>query len=78
MNSALFVSTIVYNYILICLFSSSSLNVENVALWLLQLLSCSAVSDSLQPSGQRPSSLLFPWRRIFLGKSTGVGLPAEQ
>ena len=35
------------------------------------MLSCSVVSDSLQPHGQQPTRLLCAWN--FPGKNTGVG-----
>ena len=35
------------------------------------MLSCLVMSDSLQPHGLQPTSLLHPWD--FPGKSTGVG-----
>ena len=35
------------------------------------MLSCSVMSDSLQPHGLRPSRFLCPWS--FPGKNTGVG-----
>ena len=35
------------------------------------VLSCSVMSDSLQPQGLQPTRLLCPWD--FLGKNTGVG-----
>ena len=35
------------------------------------MLSCSVVSDSLQPHGLQPTRLLCPWN--FPGKNTGVG-----
>ena len=36
------------------------------------VLSPSVVSDSLQPHGLQPASLLCPW--VFPGKNTGMGL----
>ena len=58
-----------------CLCSSPRVSLILVASWKWKKqsenVSCSVVSDSLQPHGLKPTSLLCPWNSP--GKNTGVG-----
>ena len=60
-----------------CLCSSPRVSLILVASWKWKKqsenVSCSVVSDSLQPHGLKPTSLLCPWNSP--GKNTGVSCP---
>ena len=61
--------------VIYCMYSSACFNpsllIYPFSSFLLMCVSHSVVSDSLQPHGVWPTSLLHPWD--FPGKSTGVG-----
>jgi len=61
--------------VIYCMYSSACFNpsllIYPFSSFLLMCVSHSVVSDSLQPHGVWPTSLLHPWD--FPGKNTGVG-----